>query len=127
MRRFFPAALLALILIFTSVPATAQVFNGPGLKGGVTVANQIEGPIHNEDARAVTMKIVISALNFLSLAAVIVIIIAGIWLIVSLGNEEAMNKAKKIILYTIVGLLIVLFARIIVLFFTVELPPLVTP
>ncbi len=53
-------------------------------------------------------------LNFLALIAVVVIIIAGIRLIVSQGEDEPKEKAKKTIFYAIAGLLIVLFAKVIV-------------
>ncbi len=58
--------------------------------------------------------IITIVLNFLALIAVIVIIIAGIRLIVSQGNDEQKDKAKKTILYAIIGLVVVLFARVIV-------------
>lgn len=57
-------------------------------------------------------------LNFLALLAVIFIVVAGIRLIVSQGEDEQKDKAKKTILYVIVGLLVVLFARVIVGLFT---------
>lgn len=58
--------------------------------------------------------LLIIVLNFLALLAVIMLVIAGIKLIVSQGEEEEKNKAKKIILYVIAGLLLILFARVIV-------------
>ncbi len=57
-----------------------------------------------------------------TLVAVIMIIVAGIFLIASLGNEEAKNKAKNIVKYVAIGLLVILFARVIVSFFTIVLP-----
>ena len=80
----------------------------PGTPSGVS-----ENDIRNRILQALTF-----VLNFLALAAVIFIIIAGIRLIVSGGEEDAKNKAKKTILYVIIGLLVVLFARVIVGFFT---------
>lgn len=66
-------------------------------------------------------EIVTAVLNFLALIAVIVVIIAGIRLIVSQGEDEAKDKAKKTILYALLGLIIVLFARVIVGLITVYL------
>ncbi len=70
------------------------------------------------DIRGIILRALLFVLNFLALAAVIFIIVAGIRLIVSQGEDEAKNKAKKTILYVIIGLLVVLFARVIVGFFT---------
>ena len=64
------------------------------------------------------VKMVTFFLNFLALLAIIFIVVAGIRLIVSQGEDEQKDKAKKTILYVIVGLIIILFARVIVGFFT---------
>lgn len=74
-----------------------------------------------EDVRGTIITIIAAVLNFLALIAVIVIIIAGIRLIVSQGEEEQKEKAKKTILYAIIGLVVVLFARVIVSLITVYL------
>lgn len=97
---------------------TAQVFNGGGLEDGINIAENIEGPVTGGDARSLIERILLSVLNFLALAAVIAIIVAGIILIVSGGNEESKDRAKRIILYAIIGLLIIFFARLIVGIFT---------
>jgi hypothetical protein len=67
-----------------------------------------------ESIRRVITTIITAILNFLALVAVVIVVIAGIRLIVSQGEEDAKEKAKKTILYALVGLVIVLFARIIV-------------
>lgn len=93
------------------------------------VADEFGGPIPDipgtpapgegsEGIRDVILNALEVVLNFLALAAVIFIIIAGIRLIVSQGNEEQRDKAKKTILYVVIGLIIILFARVIVGFFT---------
>jgi hypothetical protein len=53
-------------------------------------------------------------LNFLGFIAVIMVIIAGIRLIISGGDDEQKEKAKKTIFYALIGLIIVLFAKVIV-------------
>jgi hypothetical protein len=73
------------------------------------------------DVRSTIIRILQFVLSFLALAAVITIIIAGIILILSLGNEEQKDRAKRIIYYTLIGLVIVLFARVIVGIVTVYL------
>lgn len=74
------------------------------------------------DIRQVILNALVFVLNFLALAAVIFIVIAGIRLIVSQGSDEQKDKAKKTIIAVIVGLLVVLFARVIVGFFTQTVP-----
>ncbi len=78
--------------------------------------------ISGGDARTVILRIMAFVLDFLALIAVVFIVIAGIRLIVSQGEEEQKNKAKKTIIYVIVGLIVVLFARVIVSFFTETVP-----
>ena len=53
-------------------------------------------------------------LSFMALIAVIVVVIAGIRLVVSQGEEQEKDKAKKTIFYAIIGLIIILFAQAIV-------------
>ena len=72
----------------------------------------------SEGIRTAILNALKFVLNFLALLAVIFIVVAGIRLIVSQGEQEQKDKAKKTILYVIIGLLIVLFARVIVGFFT---------
>jgi hypothetical protein len=91
----------------------AQVFNGPGLTGGVSQAGAVRGPVKGT-LRDVILQLLYKVLGFLSLAAVVVIIGAGIYLVVGFGSEDSKTKAKNIIIYTIFGLLIVYFARSIV-------------
>ena len=50
----------------------------------------------------------------MALVAVIIIVIAGIRLVISQGEEEAKDKAKKTIFYAIIGLIVILFAQAIV-------------
>lgn len=100
--------------------ASAQVFNGPGILGGLNAAGGIAG-LPDGDVRPTVINIIQRVLSFLALAAVITIIIAGIWLIVGLGSDDSKERAKKIIFYTLIGLVIVLFARVIVGLVTVYL------
>lgn len=64
-----------------------------------------------KDAIVEVVKIV---LDFVLLVAVVYVIVAGIRLIVSGGEEGEKDKAKQTIIYVIVGIIVVLFARVIV-------------
>lgn len=100
--------------------ALAAVFDGPGISGGLDAAGGING-LPDGDVRSTIVRILRAVLSFLALAAVITIIIAGIILILSLGNEEQKERAKRIIFYTLIGLVVILFARVIVGIVTVFL------
>ncbi len=75
-------------------------------------------PTSSDQIVTILVNIVVWVLNFLAILAVIFIIIGGIRLIVSQGEEQAKEKAKKTILYVVIGLIVVLLARVIVGFFT---------
>ncbi|MFH1444374.1 MAG: hypothetical protein ABIG34_03215 [Candidatus Peregrinibacteria bacterium] len=68
------------------------------------------------DLKGTILSIAQKILGFVSLVAIVVIVIAGIWLIVGLGEESSKDKAKKIVIYTIAGLILILIARAIVTF-----------
>lgn len=67
-----------------------------------------------EAVRASVLDVLHTVLNFLALLAVIVIVIAGIRLILSQGEETAKDNAKKTIFYVIIGLVVILLAQAIV-------------
>lgn len=85
---------------FAALPSPPTI---PGLETGT-------------DIKVVLVKVITIILDFVILIAVIFVIVAGIRLIVSGGDEGEKDKAKKTIIYVIVGLIVVLFARVIVVF-----------
>ena len=66
--------------------------------------------------RETIINIVQTVLGYMALLATVMIIIAGIWLIVGSADDSAKEKAKKIITYTIVGLIVIILAEAIVTF-----------
>ncbi len=108
-------------LYFLLNRAHAQVFNGSGLEGGVKEAALIDGPVH-APLRLIILAMFYKVLWFLALAGVVMVVAAGVFMILSGGNEGAKDRAKKIILYVVIGLIIVLLARSLVGFFTNGLP-----
>ena len=104
-------------------PAFAQgtVFNGGGLGAGIAAATQISGPVQM-DARTFVLVLLAKVLNFMALAAVVAIVVAGIFLIFGGGEDTSKTKAKNIIIYVGVGLLVILLARLFVAFFITILP-----
>ncbi len=67
--------------------------------------------IGQNDIRGTTTKVVKSILNYMALAAVVVIVIAGIRMVISQGEQESVEKSKKTILFAIIGLVVILLAR----------------
>lgn len=78
--------------------------------------SEIEGGGTVTDPAVAVRKILFKVLTYVGLIAVVVIVIAGIYLITSNGEETQKDKAKKIIIYTIVGLVIIALASVIVIF-----------
>ncbi len=76
----------------------------PGLQGETDVAGI-------KDTIVAVIKVI---LDFVLLIAVVFVIVAGIRLIVSGGDEAQKDKAKQTIIYVIIGIIVVLFARVIV-------------
>jgi uncharacterized membrane protein len=70
----------------------------------------------NGDIRTIIIRILKAVLNFMALVAVVLIVIAGIRLVVSQGEEAEKDKAKKTIIYVIIGLIVIVLARAIVEF-----------
>jgi hypothetical protein len=104
-------------MTFTPTAAFAQGFAGeiPAIPGTPSAVDK-------QGIRDIILRALQFVLDFLALAAVIFIVIAGIRLLVSQGSDEQKDKAKKTILFVIIGLMVILFARVIVGFFTETVP-----
>jgi len=98
-------------MAFLSAPkAFAQIF------GDVPDIGGVEGGGSEQQVRQGILDVLEVVLNFMALIAVIFIVIAGIRLVVSQGEEQEKDKAKKTILYVIIGLVVILIAQAIVSF-----------
>lgn len=103
------AALLGVVAAIAPDIVAAQFYGGPGIVGGIEHAEAIGG-VSGDDIRVIILNLLLAVLLFMGLAAVVVIVIAGIWLVVSVGDEQAKEKAKKIIIYAIAGLIVIAIA-----------------
>ncbi len=74
------------------------------------------GLAEETDITAVIINVIQIILNVILVIAVLFLIIAGVRLIVSSGDEGEKEKAKKTIIYVIAGIIIIIFARAIVIF-----------
>lgn len=60
--------------------------------------------------RGIVLTIVNFFLTFLGLLAVIMVIYGGFLYVSSAGNEENVNKAKKILLYAVLGIVVIIIS-----------------
>ncbi len=108
---------------------TTEQAVAPGVSAGLIedglgqLGDLVETP-QTGDFREVLVRVINFALSFLALIAVLTIIVAGFFLILGMGSETSSQRARKIIIYTIIGLLVIFFVRVIVGFFIIELPAL---
>jgi type IV secretory pathway VirB2 component (pilin) len=114
LQRLYVSTGMMVTSVALAIPnASAQIFGPTGdvLPGAPDATN-------SSDIRRRIIDILQQVLNFLALIAVIVIIIAGIRLILSQGEDDAKDKAKKTIIYVVAGLVVILLAKVIVNFVT---------
>jgi hypothetical protein len=122
----------------TSIPSAlskqvalwSTVFYLQFLTFGQAFANSFGGDIPDisgtpqggaNETRNSVVTVINFVLTFLALVAVVFVIIGGFRILGAGGNEENVTKGRKTIIYAIVGLLIIFFARVIVGFFTSEI------
>lgn len=96
--------------------AHAQVYGGGTLQDGIAQASGLGGISTITSVNQLIVKIIYFILDIALLLAVAAIIIAGIYLITSNGDEGQRDKAKKIIYYAIIGIVVILLSRVIVSF-----------
>lgn len=116
LRPWYIAIASAILLAFVLQHAEAAVFGGGGIIQGINAASGLGGIVSATSITDLIFKIITFILNLALLLAMLAIIVAGIYLIVSNGDEGQKDKAKKIVIYAVVGLLLILFARVIVVF-----------
>ncbi len=113
MKRFTKYALLAGSIATMAMPAlvhaqTASTFSVE------SVGSQIG--LGDADLKTTVINILQLVLGLLALIAVIMVIIGGFTWLTAGGNEEKVDKAKKIISAAVIGLIIVLLAWAVVIF-----------
>ncbi len=99
------------LMMSTMIPAVhAQGFISPtDNPSAVSTATQGQGSF-----RQLALTIVNFFLTFLGLIAVVMLIYGGFLYISAAGNQEHIEKAKKIILYAVVGIIVILLSFAIV-------------
>lgn len=97
-----------------SMASSVFANNTTGSPFGEDGIDTLPGAVDEQGLKDLIIEVLTIVLNFLAIVAVIVVVIAGIRLIISQGEDDAKDKAKKTIFYALIGLVIVLFARVIV-------------
>lgn len=96
------------------VPSQPDIPQGDGF---VPPDDRLLDPaIAERDIRALTIRVVQYFLSFLGLAATVVLIYGGLLMVFSGGNEDNVNKGKNIVLYSAIGIILLLSAFTIVNF-----------
>lgn len=106
---------LTVLLSCAAPKAFAQVYSGCGIFCGIDSAGGIDGLSQSKSITELIMIVITFILDIALIIAVLAIIIAGMYLITSNGDEGQKDKAKQIIWYCILGILLILFSRAIVM------------
>lgn len=96
-----------LLMVFSALGgvASAQLINPGDNPSNVAAATGGQSSI-----RALALTIVNFFLGFLGIIAVIMIIYGGFTYVTAAGNQEKIQSAKKIIMYAIIGIIVVLIS-----------------
>lgn len=100
--------------------SVCQAKNSDGQNSAVCTPHP-EDPISGADKSGVLIKVTRLISLFAGVAGVIVIIIGGFEYMMSSGDSNRVNKAKNMILFALVGLIIVVFASFIIQFVIVRI------
>ncbi len=112
--------LTALTSVMVSVLALSKAYASVYCPGGAASCGGLNAtPFGGMSTRtsvvSIVLVIITFILNIIVIIAILAIIIAGVYLIVSGGDEGQKDKAKKIILYAVIGIIVIVMARVIVL------------
>ncbi|MBI4426135.1 MAG: hypothetical protein HY567_01015, partial [Candidatus Kerfeldbacteria bacterium] len=99
---------VAATVAFPVMAAAATPFSIEDIGGSVGLGTS--------DLKNTVINIISWVLGILALVAVVMIIIGGFQWLTAAGNEEKIEKAKKVISAAVIGLIIVLLAWAIVIF-----------
>lgn len=95
--------------------AASQMFVGRTL-AQLPPPDDIPGLRQETDVTDAIVTVITTILDIILIIAVLFVVIAGVRLIVSNGDDGAKDKAKTTIIYVIAGIIVILFARVIVTF-----------
>ena len=96
---------LSLLAVFPALANAAILNPGTDNPSEVSAATGGEGSL-----RSLILRMVNYFLTFLGVLAVIMIIYGGVTYVTAAGKDEAVGNAKKIIMYALIGIIIVLLS-----------------
>ncbi|MDB5168027.1 MAG: hypothetical protein JWO55_285 [Candidatus Saccharibacteria bacterium] len=104
------------VVVPTGTASAINVFDkcGSGGKGGGST--EVCGAAQNDNATSMAKVIINTLLYILGIIAVIMIVIGGIKYTASNGEASRVKSAKDTIMYSVVGLIVAIFAYAIVNF-----------
>ena len=102
-----------LITFATSTYVASQILVGRAF-AALKPPPSITGLNEKENIKEGIVFVIEKILDFILIIAVLYVVIAGIRLIVSGGDDGAKDKAKLTIIYVIAGIIVILLARVIV-------------
>ena len=94
----------AAVFMYSTLPAMAQLISPTDQPGRLAEAAP------GGSFRDLLLTFLNFFLGFLGLVAVIMIIYGGVLYVTAAGNQENIDKGKKIIMYAVVGIVIILLA-----------------
>ena len=103
--QYFFAALLGIIIPFFSFAASTEKSSPAMLLNPLPVAQELYCPTAYCDLQQMILLIIKDFLAIIPIVSVLFIIVGGVKLVISRGNEEAITQGKKIILWAILGLI----------------------
>ncbi len=113
MRLVFSLITVAALVVLT-VPVVVQAVPCPSPRSVAEGINCVKDEIARPGGLAVDQtetsllqKIIEWLLSLVAILALVALITGGVWYIVSFGSEEQTKRAKRVILYAIIGLLVV--------------------
>lgn len=104
------ALIVGAVTVFSALPMAGAAFIGPE----DNPPNVAEGTGGATDVKALALTVVNYFLGFLGLIAVIMVIYGGVTYVISAGNDDAIGNAKKIIMYALVGIIVILLSFVVV-------------
>ena len=111
-----------LTALWVYVPTTAQATMSGSANnvvwGGQAEPIQDRAGIGNDDPRYIAANLINVVLGFLGIISVVLIIYAGFKWMTAAGNDEQVASAKKLLVWAVIGLVIILSAYALAAFVT---------
>ena len=92
------------------IPYEGPVFTGPGLEGGALLTeNELDDNVSKErDVKVLIIGWTNFLLQVTALLAVVALVYAGFLYVTAGGDDSRMESAKKIVIWVVVGILVIL-------------------